>query len=148
MDYNVTPKDLSGAVALEFDGNQTGSLGNFVFGTECNYGYNPSMKTVWRFWTQSGGAQAWATTTYACPITQVNHTYHVQVHFVASTGKYQVAHLKVTDLSTGAVVQDASNLGTYSAVSTAHGSSIDVQADTDAGNTVAAQYQNISIIRW
>jgi hypothetical protein len=147
MDYDVTPLNLTGAVALEFDGNQTGSLGNFVFGTECNYGYNPSMKTVWRFWTMSGGHETWGTTNYACPITQVNHTYHVQIHFVASTGSYRVARVKVTDLTTGAVVQDQSNLGTFSAVGS-HGSSIDIQGDVEAGSTIAAQYKNISIIRW
>lgn len=147
MDYNVTPTDLTGAVALEFDGNQTGSLGSFVLGTECNYGYNPTLKTVWRFWTQSGGAQTWGTTNYACPITQVNHTYHVQVHFVVNQGSYQVSRLKVTDLSTGAVVQDQSNLGTFSAVAS-HGDSIDIQADVAANNNMSATYKNIAIIRW
>lgn len=147
MDYNVTPLNLTGAVALEFDGNQIGSLGNFVFGTECNYGYNPSLKTVWRFWTMAGSAQAWGTTAYACPITQVNHTYHVQMHFIATTGSYKVARVKVTDTTTGAVVQDVSNLGTFSAVAS-HGSSIDIQGDVEAGKTLAAQYKNIAIIRW
>jgi hypothetical protein len=147
MDYEVTPKNLSGAVALEFDGNQTGSLGSFVFGTECNYGYNPTGQTVWRFWTMSGGSQTWGTTSYVCPITQVNHTYHVQMHFVASSGSYQVAHVEVTDLTTGAVLQNLTSLGNFSAVGS-HGDSIDMQADVKAGSTVAAVYQNVTIIRW
>jgi hypothetical protein len=147
MDYEVTPTDLTGGVALEFDGNQTGSLGNFVFGTECNYGYNPTEQTVWRFWTKSGGSETWGTTSYSCPITQVNHTYHVQMHFVASSGSYQVAHVRVTDTTSGQVVQDLTNLGNFSAVGS-HGSSIDMQADVNANSTIKATYQNVSIIRW
>jgi hypothetical protein len=147
MDYDVTPMNLAGAVALEFDGNQTGTLGNFVFGTECNYGYNPSRKTVWRFWTKSSGAETWGTTAYACPVTQVNHTYHVQMYFTVSSGSYQVARVKVTDKTTGAVLQDQSNLGTFSAVGS-HGNSIDVQADVTAYNTITARYENVTIVRW
>jgi acid phosphatase len=147
MDYDVTPTtNLSGAAALEFDGNQTGGLGNFVFGTECNYGYNPSRKTVWRFWTMSG-SETWGTTSYACPVTQTNHTYHVQMHFVVSAGQYQVSHVKVTDLTAGSVVEDDTNLGTFKSVGS-HGSSIDIQTDVPGGNTLAAQYQNITIVRW
>ena len=116
MDYEITPTtNLANATALEFDGNQTGGLGNFVFGTECNYGYNPSGKTVWRFWTTSG-SETWGTTSYACPITQTNHTYHVQMHFVASSSQYQVSHVKVTDVTAGSVVEDDTNLGTFNSV--------------------------------
>jgi hypothetical protein len=147
MDYDVTPTQLTGAAAIEFDGNQTGSLGDFVFGTECNFGYNPSGKTVWRFWTLSGGSETWGTTTYACPVTQVNHTYHVQMHFVASSGQYQVSHVEVTDLTSGTVVENDQNLGTFYAVSS-HGDSIDAQLDAAGGATVSAEYQNVTIIRW
>jgi hypothetical protein len=147
MDYEITPTRLAGAAALEFDGNQTGTLGNFVFGTECNYGYNPTGKTVWRFWTMSGGSQTWGTTSFACPITQVNHTYRVQMHFVASPGQYQVSRVQVTDMTTGVIVEDDRNLGTFSAVGS-HGNSIDIQLDAAGSSTISARYQNISIVRW
>ena len=147
LDYEITPTSLSGAAALEFDANQTGGVGDFVFGTECNYGYNPTQKTVWRFWTLTGENQAWGTTSYGCPISEVNHTYRVQMHFTASSGTYQVSHVKVTDLSDGAVVEDDENLGTYSAVSS-HGNSIDIQLDAAGSGAVSAQYRNITVIRW
>jgi len=150
MDYDVTPStNLATAAALEFDGNQTGSRGNFVFGTECNFGYNPSRKTVWRFWTTSGG-ETWGTTTYACPITQANHTYHVQMHFIASSGTYEVAHVKVTDTTTGTVVQNDQNLGVFNSVGSdsGHGNSLDVQEDVPGSASLAASYQNITLVRW
>jgi hypothetical protein len=150
MDYDVTPlTNPLDAAALEFDGNQTGALGNFVFGTECNYGFNPSQKTVWRFWTRNGG-ETWATTTRACPITQANHTYHVQMHFVVSNGQYRVAHVMVTDRNTGTLVEDETDLGTFNSVgsNTGHGNSIDIQPDVPRANQLTARYENVTIVRW
>jgi hypothetical protein len=147
VDYELTPTELSGAAALEFDGNQIGSQGNFVLGTECNYGYNPTQKTVWRFFTLSGRTQTWATTNFACPITQANRTYRVQMHFVVSSGTYRIARVKVTDLTAGAVVEDDENLGSYYAAGS-HGNSIDIQLDADGSGTVSARYQNMKVIRW
>jgi hypothetical protein len=104
---------------------------------------------VWRFWTTSG-SETWGTTSYACPITQTNHTYHVQMHFVASSSQYQVSHVKVTDVTAGSVVEDDTNLGTFNSVggNTGHGNSIDIQPDVPTSSTLAAQYQNITIARW
>jgi hypothetical protein len=145
---NIAP--LKGLVALEVDGNQTGT-GNFVFGTECNYGYNTSQKTVWRFWTTSGTIQTWATTATACPITLAKHWYHVQVHFVKlSSSTYQVARLKVTDVTANnTVVQDLSNLGTFNGVGsdTLHSNGVDVQLDeqNDSFNVIVDKW---TLIRW
>jgi hypothetical protein len=145
---NIAP--LKGIVALEVDGNQLGT-GNFVFGTECNYGYNTSQKTVWRFWTTSGGAETWGTTATPCPITQAKHWYHVQVHFVRlSSSTYQVARLKVTDVTgNNTVVQDVSNLGTFNSNGgdTSHGNGVDAQLDVqnDSFNVVIDKW---TVIRW
>lgn len=153
MDYDVKVNNPANAAALEFDGNQTSSAavpGNFVFGTECNYGFNPGQKTVWRFWTMAAGRETWGTTAFACPITTAD-TYHVQVRFaVLSDSSYAVARLKVTDLTTGKVVENDSNLGTFSSVgaNTGHGNSIDVQLDAPGSKSFNATYTNIKIVRW
>jgi hypothetical protein len=145
---NIAPS--KGIVALEVDGNQTGT-GNFVFGTECNYGYNPSQKIVWRFWTTSGGAETWGTTATPCPLMQAKHWYHVQVHFIRlSSSTYQVARLKVTDVTdNNTVVQDVSDLGTFNSTGSdiSHGNGVDVQLDVQ-NDSFTVVIDKWTLVRW
>ncbi len=146
FDYYVSVDHPENATAIEFDGNQNGAGGNFVFGTECNYGANPSRNTVWRFWDNSH----WNTTTLACPLTSSGHWYHVQMHFVVnSSTQYTVQEIKVTDVTTNTVVTNT-NLGlTLSGTgSVDHGHSIDVQLDGKNNLSFNVYYDQITVSRW
>jgi hypothetical protein len=98
--------------------------------------------TAWTIYVDGASAYtAGATSTISAPVSMSSGS-----HSVNGSG-YEVSRLKVTDLTTGGVMQDQSDLGTFSAVES-HGDSIDIQGDVSGGSTVSAKYQNVSIIRW
>ena len=146
LDYYVSIDNPSNATAIEFDGNQNGSGGNFVFGTECNYGANPSRNTVWRFWNNN----QWNTTTLACALTSAGHWYHVQMHFVVnSSTQYTVQEIKITDVTTNTVVTNTNlGLALSGTLSVDHGHSIDVQLDGKNNLGFNVYYDQITVSRW
>jgi hypothetical protein len=158
IDYYVylnIPQDITpnkGIVALEMDGNQTGAQGNFVFGTECSYGYAPGHvgESVWSFSSGPAGSERWIRTGIPCPITKAKHWYHVQMHFIIHNPlEYEVARLKVTDTTTSEIVQDQPNAGTFSSVTTntAHGDAIDFQLDV-FNHDFSVIVDKVTVIRW
>jgi hypothetical protein len=101
------------------------------------------------------GAQTWGLTNTACPLTEGQHWYHVQMHFIRlSASQYEVHHLRVRDVTvdpdeTGTPLEDDLDLGTFGSVGgdTSHGNGIDVQLDIKSGS-FEAYYDRVRVVRW